>query len=318
MILVVQPELMERVVFEAARADSDLERLYQRQFADCYKEAAPHARNLAFRALHEKWFDELGFHRNITAALSRFPNVMRCVDRAAFARAVGRNAQSMELFGKPGRYTAAACVAVSTLLDPVAFSYWAAHELLHIDDILDPDFVYDASLRPEGASIAATNRTRERYAVLWAISIDSRLARRGKIPNEIPMRRKDELTRSFGLTDIAAAELSFERLWTELGANRPAHPALVELARRGVSEHSQQEADDAASLRPASGSPCPICGFPTFDWADYETTLMVAALLPDKFSAWSPEHGICGRCAEVYRCQPVAIGSLPQQAGLAT
>jgi hypothetical protein len=63
------------------------------------------------------------------------------------------------------------------------------------------------------------------------------------------------------------------------------------------------EACEAAlSNQPTQGGPCPLCGFPTFVWAD---PLVlgdgVLASVRHEFPNWLPEHGLCGRCSAVYR-----------------
>jgi hypothetical protein len=63
--------------------------------------------------------------------------------------------------------------------------------------------------------------------------------------------------------------------------------------------------DDPRGVRethcPAPGVSCPLCGFPTFVWADADA---LPAGLIDRITlecpTWSAERGLCGRCREAY------------------
>ena len=54
--------------------------------------------------------------------------------------------------------------------------------------------------------------------------------------------------------------------------------------------------------QPSPGGPCPLCGFPTFAWADpLKLNEKVLAAVRREFPNWLPHHGVCGRCCAVYR-----------------
>jgi hypothetical protein len=53
------------------------------------------------------------------------------------------------------------------------------HELMHVADMLDPAFGYERSLPTSDDGPSADNIVRDRYRVLWDVTIDGRLARAG-------------------------------------------------------------------------------------------------------------------------------------------
>jgi len=299
----IQPNLVERTVFEAVRQDTALRPHYERQFADCYDHRECHRRDQAFADLHERWFNELGLRDLIAAVVNEFPHFRDQVSRLMVTQAPGPRAQTAELFGAPGQYTVVIAVAPATLLDRYAFQYWARHEFMHVDDMLDPAFGYDAKQRPNGGTAAAKNLMQDRYAVLWALSVDARLMHRGLAPADVRSKRRAELKRAFALNDAERAGYMFEEFWEQGRWFAPSHHRLLGWAQEGLpgNLHNETHTQNANEL-PHAGAPCALCGFPTFDWAGQESGLdeLRAAICAD-FPNWTPRQPICGRCAEVYR-----------------
>lgn len=302
MELAVQPSLVERAVFEAARADAVIRSHYERQFSDCYQNRDGAQRDRAFAELHERWFNELGLRDQISQLVHEFPYFQEKVNRLMVMQAPGVKVQTAELFGTPEQFSVAMAVAVTTLLDRPAFAYWARHEFLHINDMLDPAFGYDAGHRPAGATIAAKNLTQDRYAVLWAMTVDARLAQRELAPPEVLTKRETELIRAFGLNDTDSVARVFEGLRQGGSWLSPNHRTLLAWAKGGLPEFRDAASMQVTSATPTPGAPCPLCGFPTFEWAagraDWEELApLILADSPD----WTPQQVICGRCADVYR-----------------
>ena len=48
---------------------------------------------------------------------------------------------------------------------------------------------------------------------------------------------------------------------------------------------------------PWPGMPCPLCGFPTHDWAKDAPRDSIRLDFPD----WESGDGVCGQCADMYR-----------------
>jgi hypothetical protein len=305
--LTIDPNFVERLVFESVRPDAARARAYHREFAACYRSDDPDERERAFRKLHEAWFDRLGFREWLLKLLREFPRLWGQVARVLLAGMSERKRQGVELFGAPDSLRVTVGAPPGLLLDRPAFEYWARHELQHIEDMLDPTFGYDARLRPEAATSAAENLIRERYALLWAISIDARLASRGLLPQAIRPRRGEEFARALGRCGAADPRAEFEQLWGQWSAARPDHAGLLERARRGLIPGSNGRGLAGQTLRPGPGAPCPLCRFPTHDWVRPETwTARLVAAVQEHFPTWNPEHGCCGQCAEIYRARQSA------------
>lgn len=214
-------------------------------------------------------------------------------------QAPGPKGQAAELFGSPGRYTVVIAVAPAILLDRPAFEYWARHEFLHIDDMLDPAFKYDVAKRPAGATAAARNLAQDRYAVLWAVSVDARLMKRGAAPADVRNTRLNEWMRAFAMREPDSATRAFDRIWEQCRDVVPNHHTLLEWAQRGLPGTGV----DAQSTQdpPTAGAACPLCGFPTFAWAECSKRERAIEAICVDFPNWNPDQGLCDRCAEIYQ-----------------
>lgn len=299
MILAIHPRLAERAVFEAVRGDATVAAMFHRQFADCYKQRDAQARENAFESLHLRWFDDLGLRDRLTRLIAEFPHVRDRVARFVVAPAAGAKRQTAELFGTPGHLTVGVEVSPALLLDCPAFAYWARHELLHIDDMLDPAFGFDRRAVPLGATVAAKNLALDRFAVLWAISVDARLTARGQAADDVRQKRANEFDRVSCSQDRARSAAQFESIWAQFLAQRPTHASLLELTRSGIFDPETENPAEAAM----PGAACPLCNFPTFDWATREELRSVANAVRADFENWIPSDGGCRRCWEVYRAQ---------------
>lgn len=299
MDLLIQPEFAERVIFAQARSDEVLRRQYEREFADCHERPAA-AREEAFRLLHARWFEGLGHAARLRRLAGEFAFVDARLTRLLLRLAPGARMQSLELFGREDMWTVVAALTPAVFLQEPAADYWLRHELSHVDDMLDPAFGYDAGRRPGGSSAGAAQLAHDRFAVLWAVSVDARLEARGTLPVDTRDIRAAEFARVCGRAAPTTSAAAFDALWSEFAGRRPAQSELVERAEAGAEfGGSAREAGHAA--RPAPGGACPLCTFPTFDWADEAAVALLADRLVERFPAWSPTDGICGRCAELYR-----------------
>lgn len=302
MIILIKPRLMESVVFEAARLNPRDESGYHKEFAACYDESDPDRRESAFRALHERWFDRLGFRGRLTELLGEFHFVRSLVTRLVVSDVIGARRQAIELFGAPGRHNVVINICPALFLNTEDMNVWIRHELQHIDDMLDPAFGFDRSLVPRGATVAAMNLHRDRYALLWAISIDARLMERGRSSQSAKDKRRREFTRAFGRDDASLTEASFSRLWDSMRTERPTHTTLLEWARDCLAHLLDRGEADGRASGPIPGGACPLCKFPTFDWMrEAEMPDALASAVSADFERWNSADGICRRCAELYR-----------------
>lgn len=288
MLMVVDPELAEQAVFAAVRREPEWERRYHTEFARCHQASGPDARDEAFRALHARWFDELGLLERVDRLANEHPHMVAAAARLALRRAAGRSTQSVDLFGTPGRYAVGMTVAPETLLDEAVFAAFARHEFLHVDDMLDPAFGFDARRHRDTGDRAADGLVRDRYAVLWAMSCDARIEARHQLLDGTRQRRRDEFERVFRGSPSAGR---FDERWSAWSAQRPTHSALLELAS------SPTRTAFAPNL---PGAPCPVCRMRTYAWSDVSEVVPLAAIVRADFPSWTPDEGLCDRCAALF------------------
>lgn len=264
-------ELVEAVVFlESRRMPALLAERYDRARTKLY--ALPEdERDAAFFQLHLKWFRDLAFEDKILAVLKQFPIITGNTATLLIRRSITKKDEGAELFVRPDAKNVAIALQSERIFEP-CFESWLAHELCHISDMLDPSFAYEPEIRLPDAPPAELDLLRERYRVLWDVTIDGRL-------NQNKPARLAEFQK------VMPGAGNFEQLWSA----RPVHPELVALAKSVL-----------VRAEKTPGAPCPLCKFPTFVWADAPPVANIRA----DFPRWLPAHGCCARCAELYSMQP--------------
>lgn len=229
----------------------------------------------------------LGLARRVMQVAAEHREIVTRLTRVVLA-AARRGEQRVDVHG-PGPDGALALVVrleVDVWLDAAATERVLRHELLHAADMLDPAFAYDAAAAWPGATHGQRERARARFTAMWCLTVDARLARDGREPVAAPGAYEDELALVFGggLEDARAlvAELSATRRFT----------------------HAELLARAAAGAGSEAGAPCPLCGFPSSDWAPASSLPEAATrAIQADFPAWRPADGCCARCLECYESQ---------------
>lgn len=272
---------------QLARFNRERERLYN--ISD------PDERNTAFFRLHLEWFREWGLEELLTELLREFPLLPKSLTLLAFRKSRGKNDDGTELYvNEAGERTGVLALRPESLLFKPELHAFLYHELTHLNDMVEPAFGYRPEL-PEAGPFPSQHRlARERYRLLWDISIDGRLTRSGRKTTANREQRWLEFVSTFAFWPEARREQVFEEIWTH---DAPTHQMLL-----GV-------ACDARHLElqtgPGPGSPCPLCGFPTFAWAEPGgLTGEVRNAIQAEFPHWTSAQGACARCAAIYRLRP--------------
>jgi hypothetical protein len=272
------PDLVEATLLEALRSHPD-EPPFRRQRDAAYDVPDPEEREAAFADLHANWFRRLGFAAPLELALGERPEIAGRCARALVVRALSSRDEAADLLvAPPARPTLAIRILPETLGRAERALPLLRRELAHVVDMLDPAFGYSPRLDAD----ARESLLRARYRVLWDVSVDGRLARRGHASPGARAGRWREFRAAF--VEIAdSAETIFARLWE---ADRVTHAELLTLA--------------AGVRRPD----CPLCRLPAcdLDGAAKLTQPAVDALRVD-FPSWTPEAGLCRRCAELYEAR---------------
>jgi hypothetical protein len=284
--------LVEECVLLAEARQEGLLRLRLRRERDALYEAGdPEDRERRFEQLHRRWFERMALGSPLLALLDgRAPTVQRCVVvPAATADEEGADLRDERPLDDAGvveaRPTLILQMRPQTLIDAAGLGRLLEHEILHVEDMLDPAFGYRCDRLPAPNGPGASRRATDRYRVLWDCSIDGRLHRLGRVGDDILERRRREFAAAF-----PAAEHETDggfRRWFE--GPRPTHDALL--------------AACAANAGSASGY-CPLCRFPSprLEGGD-AVDAAVARRIREGFPDWEPAAGACRQCLDLYAAQ---------------
>lgn len=298
--------LVEEVVLQAVQGLPKPERGPFRDRRDgLYVHPDPDEREAGFEALHGEWFVGLGLDRPLHRALAERPTVMGGASECRVTTARSRREEGADLLG---REAAGAAPVLVVRLRPESFQdretllVLLRGEILHVADMLDPDFGYEKRLPDSEEGPSYDNILRDRYRAVWATSIDGRLLRQGLCPATVREKRRKDFARAFGpLGD--AADAGFE-LWFD--EPHPTHAAMVSYVK------NPSQVEGAAVSVPAGR--CPLCRFPAA-LDPHPERLSPAALreIQNDRPAWQPEQGLCPQCADLYLA--VAAAADPPDGG---
>jgi len=289
-------ELVEAAVFLCAGGRrADVPPLQARRFhherEKPYAILDPDQRNAAFFKLHLEWFREWGLEQALLKLLDEFPLLRKSLTVLAFRKARGRNEEGAELFvsAETGR-NAVVALGPERFARDENLTPFLHHEFMHLNDMLDAAFSYSPQLPLAGQNPAQQRLTRERYRLLWDITIDGRLTQAKRATTGSRDSHRAAFDRAFNFWSEARRKEVFDSLWN---GPHPRHGELLAIASDPREVRTAHE--------PLPGALCPLCGFATFQWA---ATLHIEAPVLEairrEFPHWSPEHGACARCAEVY------------------
>ena len=187
------------------------------------------------------------------------------------------------------------------------------HELTHVGDMLDPAFGYERALPPSDVGPSGDNILRDRYRVLWDVTIDGRLARAShdrcsvRLPFGGPQGRQPDRAGHADATRTARWQeftATFPMLGDRSGAAfddwfdriRPTHAALAAFA---------QAPNGAGSTNPADSGRCPLCRFPvaSLDRQPGRLSADAVAAIRRDYPIWSIEQGLCSQCLDLYEAR---------------
>jgi hypothetical protein len=282
---------------QVARFHHERERLYRIR--------DPEDRNAAFFRLHFEWFREWGLEARLTGRLKEFPLLRAALALLAFRQTRRGKDEGAELFVNEGaQRNAVVALRPERFTSDDGLAGWLRHELTHLSDMVDPAFGYAPELPARCSTTARDHVTRERYRLLWDVTIDGRLAAAGQPPRAERDEHWAAFTGGYGFWPAERQQQVFHSLWT---GRSPHHATLVELASdpRGLGD----------AHRPAPGASCPLCGFPTFNWVEQpQLSPGIEARVSAEFPGWSPDQGLCQRCHEAYEVillEPADAGERP-------
>jgi hypothetical protein len=291
------PQFVEKALHAKIRASEGRgDRALRDQYGELTESLyalTPGARDAEFKRVNLAWFLKLGLHAALEEILLESP-LRGQVAETVIVESEGE--EMADLFHDGDRLRVVLKMKPESLLDASRLRGLLNHELTHLADMLDPEFRYDraplATIPIEDAIL------RERYRVLWDISIDSRLIEGGRPTIATKALRQKEFLTLYQKFGEQECEAVFEHLWSR---ERTTHPALREFAKDpcALLRAVGIEADARAVL---PGFLCPVCGFPTYHWAmnPEQIEACVAEQIRQDVPDWMPEQGLCERCLEAW------------------
>lgn len=264
----------------------------------CYSILDPDERNAAFFKLHLDWFREWGLEKLLLDLASERPLLAPALNTLAFRKVRSKKDEAAELYvsAENGR-SAVVAMRPERFERDETVRHFLRHEFMHLSDMVDPAFGYLPELRTQHGGPGHQRIARDRYRLLWDITIDGRLGRTTEI---------DRHRAAFGQTFWFWSPDKQAGVFLELSTSRhPRHDHLVALA--------SDPRDLAHADQPLPGGACPLCGFSTFEWADAGTLEEdIRTAIEREFPHWTPAQGACLRCAEVYSSAIRCTQTLPQ------
>jgi hypothetical protein len=188
----------------------------------------PDEREARFEELHGRVFLRLGLDRPLHEALAGRPDLLLRASGCRVLPAARRDEEMADLCaaldGRPGSTpTMVVRLRPQSLLDPEPLRSWLRRELLHVADMLDPEFGYRRELPDVETDPALLSLLRERYRVVWDTTVDGRLCRQGGLDSRARAVRRAEFGRCFP-TLGTGTEKAFASWFDE---PRPRHTAIV-------------------------------------------------------------------------------------------
>jgi len=252
----------------------------------------PDERNTAFFKLHLDWFREWRLEQPLTDTLKEFPLVREQLGTLAVRKTTGKNDEGAELYvNEAGQRTGLLALRLERLTNDATLRDYLRHEFMHLHDMLDSAFGYSPALDLPGLNAAQQRLARERYRLLWDITIDGRLSAAGHRPMSPFEHHAAAFARGYSFWPEQKQVETFASLWQ---CRSPRHADFLALIAdpRGLRNTHQ----------PASGASCPLCDFPTFHWADMEALSPgILQRITAEFPSWLPGQGVCSRCVETYQ-----------------
>jgi len=293
------PTLVEQAVRLAARSDAALEHALHQDLDPIYRTGGEEAREAGFERIFTQWFTRLRLDWFVDEALSHFPRIVNDIREGLVHAGPRRKSEGAELFvrdgTKPQHGTLVIQLCPDSLVDTQSARDGLLRELQHVEDMLDPDFAYEAT-SIDGLP-SSQQVTRDRYRILWDIRVEAMLQRRMLLTHSRESRLRAKFLRAFTMAGQEPPAEFFQRVWDQAGGT---HAELLQWSQaphkwfgRFMPGHMDWETQGAGTL-------CPLCRFPTFDWYPLPATeaSQLAPRIRQSVPAWDAVDGICRQCAE--------------------
>jgi hypothetical protein len=297
------PCLVEAVVLQVAEVAGSPERdRFRREKDAVYEIETADLRETGFHELDARWFRRFGVADGLLNLLREHVSLANGISGCYVLSASSYKDEGADLHAAKGEPTETALPVLvarllpKTLADPDRLTPLLRHELLHVTDMLDPQFGYEPALPDMDKGPMFQRLIQDRYRVLWNTTIDGRLARAGQLPAHQAERGRQEFLESFKMLG-GEADRYFQQFFT---GPRPKHAEMVAFAVQPGSDHRNSRQ-------------CPLCSLPASHLHSNAGGLhpcIVDAIQRD-FPQWEEENGLCLQCADLYEARAFRIGAWP-------
>lgn len=296
--LTYAPDLLEEAVLLAERTAQPADaRAFRRERDRIYEVADDERREAGFRWLHLRWFTRLALHHPIEQAVAERADIIGRLDEGRVLGALTRGEEGGDLIDQVvlGRADPRPILVLrlrpATLVEPDSLRRLLRHELMHVADMLDPAFGYERTLPHSDDGPSGDNIRRDRYRVLWDVTIDGRLTRTGLADSGAREARSREFATTFAMLGHRR-ESVFEEWFDRI---EPTHACLVAFA---LAPNGSRSID----TNPADSGRCPLCRFPvaSLDPNPERLSAGARAAIGDHHPGWRIEQGLCSQCLDLY------------------
>ena len=307
-IIQYDPRFVEEAVFHA-RIDRSAAMKLDAARNRIYEVPDPDERDNLFNDLNRLWFDRLGLGKSIDQRLLEQNIVTSQVDNCFVVRAGQRKQEGAELFVAKDPYLKSRAIRTlrillrpESLFEAHSLTIFLRHELFHIADMLDPVFAYEPLLPKAEGGPTYDNLITTRYRVLWDVTINGRMLRRGWCDASVREQQFGEFARAFPMLEDRLEDF-FGRFFDN---EQPKHADLAWFA------FDPRRASGTLQAHTAPGTHCPLCRFPThaFETEPRDLGAEALAALKKDFPNWTAALGLCVQCADLYRGRQMSVDAL--------
>jgi len=300
-------KLVERSVQLELKRQEDLEKLYHKKADFLYEEYDVSERQQEFEKLDWSLFRRSKLPERIATEVEKFPMMKDRVGNIVVSAVDLKSEESADLLVKDDGREILISIHPETLVNWNSGRTTVLHELMHVADMLDPSFLYEK--RKLGASPAEEEIVRQRFSLLWRISIDGRLERKGEAPSRNFRAYEPEFNRLFRRIPIGQHERILEKLWS---GNSLTYRDLIGFAfdlsklMEWAGIPVELIRDEGAGL--VMSSFCPLCRCRMYQAVrlDEQSDRARVDRIRKEFPVWSPDQGICERCLEYCELSMIA------------
>ena len=292
-----QPQLIEDAVL-CAIAGHPEENTFRKERDELYECADDDTREIAFQDMHQRWFSHLELGSPVGQIFELWPILVASTHRCLLLKARSKKGIGAELYVAPEesvqseseQRTIIIQLTPELLCQSRRLLDFLRYELLHIVDMLDPNFGYEPDFPETPAGPSYDHFLQRRYTVLWDAIIDGRLYQKSWLP---PSVREKHWTIFKGVFPEPEKELA--RMFTYFFDQGPhTHHELMSFAQN-------PEKWIGTTPEASTKGPCALCHFPAFHLINpVQLPADLLAKIHQEYPAWSATEPICQQCVDLF------------------